>query len=81
MKTMRAGLEDVGELPDGSIDIHYSNATFEHLADIPASIAQLGRITKPGGVGFHQIDFRDHRNFDRPLDYLTIPSTLLEKVS
>jgi SAM-dependent methyltransferase len=85
MKTMKTGLEDVYELPDGAIDIHYSNATFEHLADIPASIAQLGRITKPGGVGFHQIDFRDHRNFDRPLDYLTIPdeefSNLLEKVS
>ncbi len=85
MKTMRIGLEDVHELPDGSIDIHYSNATFEHLADIPASIAQLERITKTGGIGFHQIDFRDHRNFDRPLDYLTIPDTdftdLLEKVS
>ena len=85
MKTMRMGLEDVYELPDGSIDVHYSNATFEHLADIPASIAQLGRITKPRGLGFHQIDFRDHRNFDRPLDYLTIPdkdfAELLEKVS
>ena len=85
MKTMKIGLEDVYELPDGSIDIHYSNATFEHLADIPASIAQLGRITKTGGIGFHQIDFRDHRNFERPLDYLTIAdedfSQLLEKVS
>ena len=35
------------------------------------AIRQLARVTRPGGLGFHQIDFRDHRNFQRPLEYLT----------
>jgi hypothetical protein len=27
-------------------------------------------MLKPGGVTSHQIDLRDHRDFDRPLDFL-----------
>lgn len=85
MTILDVGLENVHELPDRSIDIHYSNATFEHLSAVEDAITELARITKNGGLGFHQIDFRDHRNFDRPLEYLTIPdeefSALLESVS
>lgn len=69
---LAVGLEDADEIPDASVDIASSNATFEHLADVEASIRSLARITVPGGVGFHQTDFRDHRSMDRPLEFLTI---------
>ena len=71
LRTMQVGLEEIDDIPTGSIDITYSNATFEHLANVAQAIGQLGRVTAPGGLGFHQIDFRDHRDFSRPLEYLT----------
>lgn len=66
------GLEDLRGVPAAGIDITYSNATFEHLADARRAIEALFGCTSPGGVGFHQIDFRDHRDFSRPLEYLTL---------
>jgi SAM-dependent methyltransferase len=59
-------------LPDNSVDLILSNAVGEHLADLDRSFRQLYRVTRPGGVGLHQVDFRDHRNFDRPLEYLLL---------
>jgi SAM-dependent methyltransferase len=70
--TLARPLEDVAEIPSNSIDIALSNATFEHLPDSEGAIRELFRITSPGGLGFHQVDFRDHRDFSRPLEYLTM---------
>lgn len=53
-------------------DFVISNAVVEHLADLDRSFAQLYRITQPGGYGLHQVDFRDHRNFEKPLEYLLL---------
>lgn len=79
------GLEEVRQIPSGSVQITYSNATFEHLAEGRKACLELGRVTAPGGLGFHQVDFRDHRNFDRPLEYLELPDdefqSLLESSS
>ena len=58
------------ELPNDSFDIVFSNAVGEHFYDSAAAFVQLHRVTKPGGWGFHWIDFRDHRDFDSPLEYL-----------
>lgn len=58
------------ELPDESFDIVFSNAVGEHFYDCAAAFEQLSRVTKSGGWGFHWIDFRDHRDFTRPLEYL-----------
>lgn len=69
----KLGLEECVEIPDLSIDVTTSNACFEHLFDIEKALRQLGRITRSGGVGFHQTDFRDHRDFSVPLEYLTMP--------
>jgi SAM-dependent methyltransferase len=66
------GLEEVAFLPDKCIDVSMSNAVMEHLYDPELSCRELFRLTKPGGIGFHQIDFEDHRNFDKPLEYLTL---------
>ncbi len=60
------------ELPvaDDSVDVVFSNAVLEHVTDLDRAFAELYRITRPGGFNLHQVDFRDHRNFDRPLEYL-----------
>jgi SAM-dependent methyltransferase len=62
-------LEEIAA-PENSIDFVFSNAVIEHLYDLKAAFSRLHRITRPGGWGLHQVDFRDHRNFDRPLEYL-----------
>jgi SAM-dependent methyltransferase len=59
-------------LPTGSVDVIFSNAVLEHLFDLERSFTQLFRVTKPGGLGLHQVDFRDHCNFSRPLEYLLL---------
>jgi SAM-dependent methyltransferase len=53
-------------------DITLSNAVLEHLYSPNQGLAGLYTITAPGGLGLHQVDFRDHRNFDRPLEYLLL---------
>jgi hypothetical protein len=65
------GLEDVNLIASNSVDITFSNACFEHLLHSEKAIKQLARISKVGGLGFHQIDFRDHRDYDKPLEFLT----------
>jgi len=73
MRLIKLGLERADEIADAAVDVSYSNATLEHLAETPEAIEQLGRITRVGGLGFHQIDFRDHRDSGRPLEYLCLP--------
>jgi SAM-dependent methyltransferase len=56
--------------PSESADIVFSNAVGEHLADAKRAFQQIYRVTRPGGVGLHQVDFRDHQDFERPLEFL-----------
>ena len=72
LKLCKQGLESVPDIETASIDLSISNAVFEHFFDGHLACLELGRITRKGGYGFHQTDFRDHRNFDRPLEYLTM---------
>jgi SAM-dependent methyltransferase len=57
-------------VPHESVDLVLSNSVFEHLYDLNLAFYHLSRITKPGGLGIHMVDFRDHRDFSRPLEYL-----------
>lgn len=66
----RGSVEELTDVPDRSVDLVFSNAVLEHLYDLPSAFFHLARITKPGGLGFHQVDFRDHSNFPRPLEFL-----------
>ena len=59
-------------LADDSFDMVLSNAVLEHVLDIPGAVAELSRVTCASGIHAHQVDFRDHRNFDRPLDHLLL---------
>jgi hypothetical protein len=55
-----------------TFDLVLSNAVIEHVEDLRTTATNLAAITTPGGAGLHQVDFRDHRNFDEPLEYLTL---------
>ncbi len=61
-------------LDNGSVDALTSKSFLEHIEDIDGVLAELARITRPGGVGFHAIDGYDHRHWgdDRvhPLEFL-----------
>ena len=49
-------------IPTGAIDLVMSEAVLEHVRrdDLAPLLAQLRRITAPGGIGIHHIDFQDH---------------------
>jgi SAM-dependent methyltransferase len=68
-------------LESNSVDIVVSNAVLEHLEDHAQAFSQLYRITKPGGSGVHQVDFRYHRSFDRPLEHLLFSQSDFERTS
>jgi SAM-dependent methyltransferase len=59
--------------PDASFDVVISLAAFEHFEDPEAAIKECARVTAPGGLGLHQIDMRDHRDFAKPLEFLRVP--------
>jgi SAM-dependent methyltransferase len=56
--------------PDASFDVVTSNAAFEHFADPAAAVRECTRVLAADGLGLHQIDLRDHRDFEKPLDFL-----------
>jgi len=72
LQIVRSGLDDLKALGDASVTISYSNAALEHLDRPREGLLELGRVSRKGGLGFHQIDFRDHRDFSRPLEFLTM---------
>lgn len=58
-------------LEDDSVDVTTSHSLFEHLRELDPAIAQIARVTSPGGLGLHQIDLADHLHPDDPLHMLT----------
>ncbi|MDR1241381.1 MAG: class I SAM-dependent methyltransferase [Deltaproteobacteria bacterium] len=62
--------EILAGIPDASLDFLYSWAALEHLYAPPRAFARFAALTKPGGLGMHQVDFRDHHDFSRPLEFL-----------
>merc|ERR1712060_860990 len=68
--TLRTGLEELDGIPDSSVDISYSLAVLEHISNLDACLAALARVMRVGGVSCHQIDMRNHLNFDQPWDFL-----------
>ena len=60
------------EFDTASFDVIFSQDTLEHVSDPERSVANVARMLKPGGITSHQIDLRDHRNFERPLDFLEL---------
>lgn len=59
---LETGLAGLREMPDSSCDIVFSQAVLEHVprAEFAATLVEIHRILKPGGISTHQVDFRDH---------------------
>jgi SAM-dependent methyltransferase len=62
--------ECLGAVADGAFDVTCSTSVLEHIEDVPRAVQQIARITAPGGLAIHSVDFRDHADFDHPLEYL-----------
>jgi SAM-dependent methyltransferase len=73
-----APIEATG-LATGSVDVVISHSVLEHVLDVDAALAELRRITRPGGFGVHGIDAIDHRWYGEPglhpLEFLTIDAS------
>lgn len=78
---IKSGLEHLPQIQDDMVDVSFSNAVFEHFVYPKEAVKELARITKKGGLGFHQIDLRDHRDYDKPLEFLTFPKKMFQCMS
>lgn len=72
IRTIKEPAERMPSLKNSYFNCVNSNAVLEHVSDFEKVAPELARVTKPGGIHAHQIDFRDHRNFEQPLDYLRL---------
>ena len=68
--------EDLASLADASFDIVYSNAVLEHIVDLAKVASETARVVRPGGYGYHKIDWRYHRDFSRPIDHLLMKESI-----
>jgi SAM-dependent methyltransferase len=59
-------------LPAGSVDYVFSNSVLEHITDLEPTATNIFRVLPSGGLTAHHIDMRDHRDFERPLEFLKI---------
>lgn len=74
LKYNKQGIQCTNE----SIDVVFSNAVYEHISNPAESIQDLARITRRGGIGIHQIDYRDHIFDQKSLFFLTVPKFLFD---
>ena len=68
--------ENLRSIPDASFDVVYSNAVLEHITDLARVASEAARVVKAGGYGYHKIDWRYHRDFDRPIDHLVMKENI-----
>lgn len=73
--------EALTSIADGAFDAVLSNAVLEHVETPARAFPELFRVTRPGGVGLHQVDYRDHRNFDTPLEHLLMKPDAFDRLN
>ncbi len=64
---------------DGAFDLLLSHAAFEHFRDPATAAREAARVLAPGGLALHQVDLRDHRDFSRPHESLTMSDEAWER--
>lgn len=67
---LETGIESLPDRWRGEMDFIFSHAVLEHLEDPAKSFAQMATACRPGALSVHDVDFRDHRDFSRPLEFL-----------
>ena len=55
-------------VPARDVDLVVSNAAFEHFDDVPATVARLTRVTRPGAVIAAVVDLQTHSRWIREVD-------------
>jgi SAM-dependent methyltransferase len=75
---LTGGVSSLRAVPDGSVDLVWSQATLEHIRrrDFNALLRETRRILKPGGACSHTIDLQDH--LGGALNNLRFPEWLWE---
>jgi len=73
-------LEDLCYIPSDSVDVTFSNAVLEHVFNLKTAFKELFRVSRVGALGFHQVDFRDHRDFSKPLEFLLLEDLEFEEM-
>jgi SAM-dependent methyltransferase len=79
IRCLATPLEKLDGIANESVDVIFSNAVLEHLPDPAVSFAQMKRVSVLGGRGYHQVDFRDHLDFSRPLEFLLMSARAFSK--
>lgn len=81
VQLLRSSIEDLADNLDNNVDFSASHAAFEHLYAINDAFDAVYRVMKPGTRGVHRVDFRDHRNFAAPLDFLLLSNSTYDELS
>ena len=68
----RTSMEDFSSIGSDAFDVTCSQAVLEHVGNPALALDNLYLATRPGGMGVHVIDFRDHRDFAAPLEFLLL---------
>lgn len=71
----------VEELPDdcgNRFEVVLSNSALEHVRDPRGALGRLYRSSRRDALGLHRVDFRDHRDFGHPLEFLILDDAQLE---
>lgn len=63
------GFENV-QIAEDSIDLLFTVSVLEHVKEVENFIEKTFTSLKPGGLAYHSVDLRDHRNFNKPLAFL-----------
>lgn len=71
LHTVAADVERLDALPAGEFDMVCSHAVLGRVQQVPLTLYQLARVTAPGGIAVHSVDFRDQRDLLQPLEFLT----------
>lgn len=61
---------DFSQIPDGSVDVVFSNSVLEHVSDLDRLFAECHRVLRCDGLMVHHVDYRDHF-FKYPYGFLT----------
>jgi SAM-dependent methyltransferase len=80
LSTFNAPAHSMPQIGSATVDVVISNAVLEHVGQLPEAAREMFRITRPGGHGYHQIDFRNHRNFELPLEHLLLSPSDFQRV-